>query len=215
MKQIRECRDRLMPDRISKSGRIMEWMEDYEEADPGHRHISHLYGLYPAGQITVDKTPELAAAARKTLEYRLSHGGGHTGWSRAWIMNHYASLWDGKTAYENIKKMLELSTYPNLFDRHPPFQIDGNFGACAAMCRMLAQSDMERVVLLPALPEEWANGSVRGLRLAGDAELNMQWQNGELVRAEISAEKDYDTTVIYHGEAKKVNCKAGEKIKLV
>ena len=214
MKQIRECRDRLMPDRISKSGRIMEWMEDYEEADPGHRHISHLYGLYPAGQITVDKTPELAAAARKTLEYRLSHGGGHTGWSRAWIMNHYASLWDGKTAYENIKKMLELSTYPNLFDRHPPFQIDGNFGACAAMCRMLAQSDMERVILLPALPEEWANGSVRGLRLAGDAELNMQWQNGELVRAEISAEKDYDTTVIYHGEAKKVNCKAGEKIKL-
>ena len=130
-------------------------------------------------------------------------------------MNHYASLWDGKTAYENIKKMLELSTYPNLFDRHPPFQIDGNFGACAAMCRMLAQSDMERVVLLPALPEEWANGSVRGLRLAGDAELNMQWQHGELVRAEISAEKDYDTTVIYHGEAKKVNCKAGEKIKLV
>lgn len=104
MKQIRECRDRLMPDRISKSGRIMEWMEDYEEADPGHRHISHLYGLYPAGQITVDKTPELAAAARKTLEYRLSHGGGHTGWSRAWIMNHYASLWTEKPPMKILRR---------------------------------------------------------------------------------------------------------------
>ncbi|MBQ5850579.1 MAG: glycoside hydrolase family 95 protein, partial [Lachnospiraceae bacterium] len=102
MEQIKSCNDRIMPDRISKSGRIMEWMEDYEELEPGHRHISNLYGLYPGEEITMDKTPELAAAARKTLEYRLSHGGGHTGWSRAWIMNHYASLWDGEKTYENI-----------------------------------------------------------------------------------------------------------------
>lgn len=98
-----------------------------------------------------DGTPELAEACRRTLEYRLAHGGGHTGWSRAWITNHYVSLWDAETAYDNIRKMLEVSTYPNLFDKHPPFQIDGNFGICAAMNSMLAQSNEERIVLLPEL----------------------------------------------------------------
>lgn len=208
MRQIEVCRNRLRPTQISESGRIMEWQEDYEETAPGHRHISHLYGLYPGGEITADGTLELAAAARKTLEYRLSHGGGHTGWSRAWIMNHYASLWDAKEAYENIEKMLGQSTYPNLFDRHPPFQIDGNFGACAAMSGMLAQSSGERVVLLPALPEAWADGSVRGLRLVGNAELSMEWKDGRLTRAEIRAESDYDTTVVY-GE-KKLQVKLGK-----
>lgn len=213
MKQIEACRDRLRPTQISESGRIMEWQEDYEETAPGHRHISHLYGLYPGGEITADGTPELAAAARKTLECRLSHGGGHTGWSRAWIMNHYASLWDGKEAYENIERMLGQSTYPNLFDRHPPFQIDGNFGACAAMSGMLAQSNEERVVLLPALPEAWANGSVRGLRLVGNAELSMEWKDGRLVKAEIYAQSDYDTDVIYGERRFHVTLKSGEVCK--
>lgn len=210
MAQIADCRSRLMPDRISGSGRIMEWMEDYPEVEPGHRHISHLYGLYPAGQITVDGTPKLAAAARKTLEHRLANGGGHTGWSRAWIMNHYASLWDGETAYENIEKMLGLSTYPNLFDRHPPFQIDGNFGACAAMSRMLVQSSEERAVLLPALPKAWKTGSVRGLRLVGGAEIAMSWRNGKLEGAEIRADANYDTTVVYADRGTKITLKAGE-----
>ncbi len=214
MEEIAACRSRLMPDRISESGRIMEWMEDYEEADPGHRHISHLYGLYPAGQITVDGTPQLAAAAEKTLEYRLAHGGGHTGWSRAWIMNHYASLWNAEKTYENIEKMLEASTYPNLFDRHPPFQIDGNFGACAAMCRMLAQSSEERLVLLPALPSEWRTGSVRGMRLVGNAELSMRWADGRLEWAAIRADSDFDTTVIYKGRSVRLTLKAGEKREL-
>ncbi|MCM1027703.1 MAG: glycoside hydrolase family 95 protein [Roseburia sp.] len=209
-KRIEDCKNRLRPTRISESGRIMEWQEDYEEADPGHRHISHLYGLYPGGEITADGTPELAAAARKTLECRLAHGGGHTGWSRAWIMNHYASLWDGEEAYANIEKMLGQSTYPNLFDRHPPFQIDGNFGACAAISGMLAQSSEERVVLLPALPRAWADGSVRGLRLVGNAELSMEWKNGKLVRAEISAGSDYDTNVIYGERKFRVTLKGGE-----
>ena len=214
MKQIEECRSRLRPTQISGSGRILEWPEDYEEVEPGHRHISHLYGLYPAGEITVDGTPELAAAARRTLEYRLSHGGGHTGWSRAWIMNHYASLWDGEAAYENIEKMLGQSTYPNLFDRHPPFQIDGNFGACAAMSGMLAQSSRERTVLLPALPKAWANGSVRGLRLVGNAEIAMTWKEGRLQKAVLHADSDYDTNVMYQGKSLRVTLKAGESREL-
>lgn len=210
MKQIEDCRDRLTPTKISDSGRIMEWQQDYEEVAPGHRHISHLYGLYPGEEITVDGTPELAAAARKTLEYRLSHGGGHTGWSRAWIMNHYASLWDGEAAYENIGKMLGQSTYPNMFDRHPPFQIDGNFGACAAMCGMLAQSSEGRAVLLPALPKAWADGSVRGLRLAGNAELYMTWKDGRLTTAEIHADSDYDADVICGGKQIHISLQAGQ-----
>lgn len=211
MEEIAACRARLMPDRISDSGRIMEWMEDYGEADPGHRHISHLYGLYPGGQITVDETPQLAAAAEKTLEYRLAHGGGHTGWSRAWIMNHYVSLRNGEKAYENIEKMLEVSTYPNLFDCHPPFQIDGNFGACAAMCRMLAQSSEGRLVLLPALPKAWRTGSVRGMRLVGNAELSMSWADGRLVSVTIRADSDYDTTVVYRGHCEEISLKKGGK----
>lgn len=210
MKQIENCRDRLTPTKISDSGRIMEWPEDYEEVEPGHRHISHLYGLYPGGEITVDGTPELAAAARKTLEYRLSHGGGHTGWSRAWIMNHYASLWDGEKAYENIEKMLGQSTYPNMFDRHPPFQIDGNFGACAAMSGMLAQSSPGRVVLLPALPKAWADGSVRGLRLAGNAELYMTWKDGKLTTAEIHADSDYEADVVCGEKRIHIRLQAGQ-----
>lgn len=210
MQQIEDCRNRLTPTQISDSGRIMEWPEDYEEVEPGHRHISHLYGLYPAGEITTDGTPELAAAARKTLEYRLSHGGGHTGWSRAWIMNHYASLWDGETAYENIEKMLGQSTYPNMFDKHPPFQIDGNFGACAAMSGMLAQSNEDRAVLLPALPKAWANGHVKGLRLAGNAEISMTWKDGMLQKAIIHADSDYDTNVVYKEKRIQVNLRAGE-----
>ena len=210
MKQIESCRDRLTPTKISDSGRILEWPEDYEEVEPGHRHISHLYGLYPGGEITVDGTPELAAAARKTLEYRLSHGGGHTGWSRAWIMNHYASLWDGEAAYENIEKMLGQSTYPNMFDRHPPFQIDGNFGACAAMSGMLAQSSRGRVVLLPALPKAWAEGSVRGLRLAGNAELYMTWKDGQLTTAEIHADSDYEADVVCGEKRIHIRLRAGQ-----
>ena len=213
MRQIIECESRLMPTRISpEKGTIMEWMEDYEEVDPGHRHISHLYGLYPAGQITVDGTPELAEAARKTLERRLSNGGGHTGWSRAWITNHYASLWDGEMTYESIEKMLELSTYPNLFDRHPPFQIDGNFGICAAMNRMLAQSNEDRVILLPALPKKWTEGSVKGLRLVGNAELSVTWEKGKIVTAQIKAESDYHTNIVYEGKRRKISLKAGETL---
>ena len=159
----------------------------------------------------MDGTPELAAAARKTLEYRLAHGGGHTGWSRAWIMNHYAALWDGETAYANIEKMLGQSTYPNMFDMHPPFQIDGNFGAAAAMCGMLAQSNRERIVLLPALPNAWKNGRVKGLCLVGNMKLSMEWRDGKLITAVLTAGSDINTQLCYAGEKQKIQMKAGEE----
>lgn len=178
---------KLAPTRISDDGRILEWNKDYGEAEPGHRHISHLYGLFPSGQINVDDTPELARAARNTLEYRLSNGGGHTGWSRAWIINHYARLRDPQKAWENITRLMDSSTYPNLFDKHPPFQIDGNFGLTAAIANMLVESSMNKAVVLPALPDEWKNGSVEGLCLVGNGRISISWESHRLTALFITA----------------------------
>ncbi len=212
MNDLREMLPKIPPTKIGTDGRVMEWVEEYEELEPGHRHVSQLYGLYPSNQITVDGTPELAAAARKTLEARLSHGGGHTGWSRAWIMNHYAKLWDGEAAHENIVKMLAQSTYPNMFDKHPPFQIDGNFGAAAAIAQMLVQSDQDRVVLLPALPKAWENGSVKGLRLEGNAAIDLSWEKGELRECEIRCEGDfYQSLITFNKKSQMVALTKGQK----
>jgi len=210
IRQMEEARARLIPTQISDRGTILEWRQDYEEKDPGHRHISHLYGLHPSEQITMDDTPDLAKAARATLERRLAHGGGHTGWSRAWIICHYAKLWDGNTAYRHIEQLLGKSTYPNLFDRHPPFQIDGNFGGAAAMAEMLAQSNSRRVVLLPALPDVWKSGSVRGLRIQGNAQIDLSWRDGVLERCLIRADSDLDTRIRYRESVLPLHMAAGE-----
>ncbi len=210
LKEIAEKRERLVPTRIGSDGRIMEWLEEYEEEEPGHRHISQLYGLFPSEQITVDGTPEYAEAAKKTLEERLRHGGGHTGWSRAWIMNHYAKLWDGEKAYDNITKMLIHSTYPNMFDKHPPFQIDGNFGASAAIAQMLVQSNDKRVILLPALPDAWEKGSVSGLCLVGGAKVDLSWENHCLKNCRMYGADDYSTTVVYKEKRMEISLKEGQ-----
>lgn len=212
--QFASARDRLVPTQVGSKGQILEWDKEYEEAEPGHRHISHLYGLHPSCQITVDGTPELAKAARVTLEGRLSHGGGHTGWSRAWIINHYAKLWDGEKAYENLLALYGHSTLPNMFDNHPPFQIDGNFGGAAGIGEMLVQSTMERVVLLPAIPAEFASGSVRGLCVRGGAEVDISWENGELTMCTVRAKADIDTKFVYRGNMQEIHMKAGDEKKL-
>lgn len=206
--------EKLIPTKISERGTILEWQEDYKEWEPGHRHISHLYGLHPSEQITMDETPELATAARKTLEYRLANGGGHTGWSRAWIINHYAKLWDAETAYYHIEQLFAHSTYPNMFDKHPPFQIDGNFGATAAMAEMVLQSTDKRVVLLPALPAAWGKGSMKGLRMKGNAGADVSWENGKLTECRIYADSPLYTKVRYLNKIVEVKLEAGESVVL-
>ncbi|MBQ9765546.1 MAG: glycoside hydrolase family 95 protein [Lachnospiraceae bacterium] len=214
--KLKETLARLAPTRIGKYGQIMEWDKDYEEADPGHRHISHLYGLFPSEQIRVDETPELAKAARITLERRLANGGGHTGWSRAWIINHYAKLWDGDEAYNNIQKILEKSTLTNLFDNHPPFQIDGNFGATAAFANMLVQSSEKCVILLPALPSKWKNGSVKGLCVVGGAEISLEWHKNQLTSVTIKATRcDWENEIRYKDNKRLVSLKKGEQLCLL
>lgn len=202
--------DLLLP-RIGSDGRLMEWAEEFPEPEPGHRHMSHLYALHPGNQYTIDATPDYAEACRKSLDYRMEHGGGHTGWSAAWIISFRARLHEGNKAHSMIQTLLKRSTCPNLFDLCPPFQIDGNFGATAGIAEMLIQSHEGFIRLLPALPENWRDGQVYGLRARGGFVADLKWENHQLKKAVIYAPKGGKVKIRYKDHQWIVNLAPGSK----
>ncbi len=220
-KRLQESILKLPPNRIGSDGQLMEWLEEYQEAEPHHRHVSHLYGLHPGNQITLKGTPDLAEAARKSLEAR---GDGGTGWSRAWKINFWARLGDGNHAYLLLRNLLEPSfnkginmnkggTYPNLFCSHAPFQIDGNFGGCAGIAEMFLQSHSGVIELLPALPDVMPAGSFDGMRVRGGAEISAEWAAGKLKSTVLKAIADHvfrlripeGSNPIFKGDGKVLN----------
>jgi alpha-L-fucosidase 2 len=208
---------KLAPVRISPdSGRIMEWIEDYKEAEPQHRHTSHLFGLHPGRMITT-ASPELMEAARKTLEGR---GDGGTGWSLAWKINFWSRLHDGDRAHLLLNNLLKEKILPNLFDNHPPFQIDGNFGATAAVAEMLLQSHLRtqdgryQLQLLPALPKAWPTGSVKGLRARGGVTVDLAWQDGRLKSATFHSANGSDVAVSCNNKEQSLKIPAGSSVTL-
>ncbi|TKG93878.1 glycoside hydrolase family 95 protein [Puteibacter caeruleilacunae] len=211
-KEIKLAAAKLPEMKIGEDGTIQEWIEDYEEVEPGHRHISHLFGLYPSIQIS-RTTPELFEAAKKTLARRLSEGGGQTGWSRAWLINFYARFEDGDECLKHVNSLIANQCTPTLLDLHPPkiFQIDGNLGATAGVAEMLVQSQERGVIrLLPALPKAWKDGSVEGLKARGNFEVSIAWANNQVTTAKIKAVVGGKVTVFYNGKSVELDLKPGE-----
>lgn len=224
--RMTDALEKLHPYKIGHKGNLQEWYHDWEDKAPRHRHQSHLIGLYPGNHLTYNQT-ELAAACRKTLEIK---GDETTGWSTGWRICLWARLRDAEWAYHIFQKLLTYvspdsyegedkrrsgGTYPNLFDAHPPFQIDGNFGGTAGVCEMLLQSDGEKIVLLPALPEQWSGGSVHGIRARGGYEIDMQWSGGRVTSLRIKALKEGNLTIENAGFEKLVHLKAGKSKRVI
>ncbi|MDH7975852.1 glycoside hydrolase family 95 protein [Sphingomonas sp. AR_OL41] len=214
-KQFISTRQRLAPFKIGASGQLQEWQEDWDAGaeDIHHRHVSHLYGVYPSQQIGARATPALATAARRSLDIR---GDEATGWATAWRIALWARLGDGNRAHHILRFLIgPKRTYPNMFDAHPPFQIDGNFGGAAAIAEMLLRCVDDEIVLLPALPDAWASGSVTGLRARGACEVALSWHGGRLTRATVTPSRDGAAQVRYGEVVQPLQLKAGQPIDLV
>jgi alpha-L-fucosidase 2 len=223
--RVRTAQQKLPALAIGRYGQLQEWLEDYDERDPGHRHISHLFALHPGHQITPRGTPDLARAARVTLERRLAAGGGGTGWSRAWIVNFWARLEEGDKAHENLVALLAKSTQPNMLDSHPPFQIDGNFGGVAGIAEMLLQSHAGEIAILPALPSAWRAGSITGLRARGAVGVDVRWEGGRAVDVRLRPDTDGEqvirpprgqrvASVTLHGDVLQMQTRADGTVRL-
>jgi alpha-L-fucosidase 2 len=213
--EIAAKRAKLPPDRIGKAGQLQEWFDDWDMDAPeiNHRHVSHLYALYPGDQITLQDTPELAAAARRTLEIR---GDDATGWGIGWRINLWARLEERERAYKVLKMLLQPSrTYPNMFDAHPPFQIDGNLGGAAGIGQMLMQSHSGTIHLLPALPRLWPTGRISGLRARGNLGVDLSWTGGKLTEAVLRADSAGQVRVRSGGANIKLALKSGERVRIV
>jgi alpha-L-fucosidase 2 len=213
-KDVKAARARLAPMKIGATGLLQEWLEDWDmqEPDPHNRHVSHLYGLYPSQQITRLDTPDLFVAARKSLERR---GDEATGWGTAWRINFWARLEDGNRAYKLVKDLIQPShTAANMFDLHPPFQIDGNYGGSAGIMEMLVQSRIDDLHLLPALPSLWPNGHVRGLLARGGISVDLEWANGALTHVRLLARKNVVVNARYGSVTKKLSLRAGKAVVL-
>jgi len=217
-KEFIEARDNLSPYQVGKHGQLQEWLEDFRETNPGHRHLSHLYGLFPGNEITKENDPEIFEAARKSVERRLEHNGGWTGWSRAWMICLAARLQDGEMAREQLELLLERTTLDNLFDTHPRqggnttcFQIEGNMGAAAGITEMLMQSHEGYINLLPAKPNNWKKGHVTGLRARGAFEVDIYWNNGVLEKATLYSKNGGVCKLKYGDKMIEFESEAGEK----
>ena len=208
-------KDLLVP-QIGKDGRLMEWMHEFGEAEKGHRHISHMYGFFPGNQINILEHPDKVDAIKKSLAFRLAHGGAGTGWSRAWFINMCARLLDGEGALKHVNEKLGRSMSSNLFGLHPPFQIDGNFGATAGIAEMLIQShiqvkDEQVIMMLPALPKAWSNGSARGLKARGGLTVeSMKWENGSVTELVLKADQDVKFQLRMNGKIEHLSLRKGE-----
>lgn len=209
--KLEKTEKRLPPLQIGKNGQLQEWIEDYPETEPHHRHVSHLWSLYPGHDISLKNTPELAAATKKTLELREDGG---TGWSTVWRVALWARLQNSAHAYNNLKILITNSTLPNMFDLCPPFQIDGNLGGPAAIAEMLVQSTPDEITALPALPEQWPNGSLKGIRVRGGGKVDITWKDGRLTELKLLSDHTQKYTVRYHDQAVKVRSAAGRAVVL-